>query len=87
MEVQARVAARRAAAQIGREVEVLVEGRRGGGLVGRTRTQAPEIDGVITLAGHATPGEIARARVTGASTYDLNGELTQIEVDTAGSGA
>jgi ribosomal protein S12 methylthiotransferase len=87
MEVQARVAARRAGAQIGREVEVLIEGRRGGGLVGRMRTQAPEIDGVITLAGDAAPGEIARVRVTGAGPYDLRGELIHIQVDTAGTGA
>src|SRR5213078_2571679 len=45
--VQARVAARRAAAQVGQGVEVLVEEARGRTLVGRTRTQAPEIDGVI----------------------------------------
>src|SRR5213594_421890 len=77
MEVQAGVAARRAAAQIGCEVEVLIEGSRGGGLVGRTRTQAPEIDGVITLAGHAAVGTIVRAVVTGADTYDLRGEVPE----------
>ena len=87
MAVQARVAVRRAAAQVGRDVEVLVEGRRGSRLVGRTRTQAPEIDGVITLAGRATAGEIVRARVTGADTYDLEGRVHHIQVDRAGIGA
>jgi ribosomal protein S12 methylthiotransferase len=78
MEVQARVAARRAAAQVGRLVEVLVEGAQGPDrLVGRTRTQAPEIDGTVTLSGRdrAAPGDVVMARLTRAETYDLHGEL------------
>jgi ribosomal protein S12 methylthiotransferase len=87
MAVQARIAARRAAARAGAVVEVLVEGARGRGLVGRTRVQAPEIDGVITLDGHAAPGDLVAARVTGARTYDLHGEVLQLQVDTPASGA
>src|SRR5436309_611434 len=77
MAVQAGVAARRAAAQVGLGVEVLVEEARGRTLVGRTRTQAPEIDGVIRLVGEAAPGTIVRAVVTGADTYDLRGEVPE----------
>ena len=77
MAVQARVAARRAAAQVGQGVEVLVEDARGRVLVGRTQTQAPEIDGVIRLVGQATPGTIVRAAVTGSDTYDLRGEVRE----------
>jgi ribosomal protein S12 methylthiotransferase len=75
MEVQARVSARLAAAQVGCEVPVLVEraGRRT--LVGRTAAQAPEIDGVVRLRGDAAPGELVQARLTGAQTYDLDGEI------------
>jgi ribosomal protein S12 methylthiotransferase len=87
METQARVAARRAAARVGEEAEVLVEGVRGPRLVGRMRTQAPEIDGVITLVGRASPGEIVAARVTGADTYDLEGEVRSCGVDTPATGA
>jgi ribosomal protein S12 methylthiotransferase len=76
MAVQASVAARRARAQLGREVEVLVEGVDADGLLsGRTASQAPEIDGVIWLRGGAAPGDLVRARVTGAQTYDLTGEM------------
>jgi ribosomal protein S12 methylthiotransferase len=88
MATQARVSARRAAAQVGQVTEAVVEERRGGSrLVGRTRTQAPEIDGVITLQGAAEPGDLVRARVTGADAYDLRGELLQIGVDTPATGA
>src|SRR2546425_1369845 len=85
--VQARVAARRAAAQVGQELEVLVEEARGRTLVGRTRTQAPEIDGVIRLVGEAAPGTIVRAVVTGADTYDLRGQVREIPIDTSLPGA
>jgi len=82
MAVQAAVAARRALAQVGRVVEVLVERELPeGGLVGRTATQAPEIDGEIRLQGAASPGDLVRACVTGAETYDLLGKIIDDDVD------
>jgi ribosomal protein S12 methylthiotransferase len=76
MQVQAAVSARRMHAQVGREVEVLVEREEPSGrLVGRTAAQAPEIDGVVRLRGTAAPGDVVRARITGASTYDLSGSV------------
>lgn len=78
---QRRISARLGAARIGSAVEVLVEGTRGGSLVGRTSQQAPEIDGVITLRGVAAPGDLVRARITGAGDYDLRGEVLEGPVD------
>jgi ribosomal protein S12 methylthiotransferase len=77
METQARVAARRAAVQVGRVIPVLVEaeGDRPGTLVGRSRDQAPEIDGFIRLRGTADPGDLVWARVTAADVYDLEAEV------------
>ena len=87
MEVQACVAARRAAAWVGRLTEVLVEGvDERGGLVGRTASQAPEIDGTVRLRGPATPGDLVEARLTGAGIYDLEGEIVPSAVDTSPSG-
>jgi ribosomal protein S12 methylthiotransferase len=85
--VQAEVAARRNADQVGRTMDVLVERAEGRVLVGRTATQAPEIDGVIHLRGRAAPGDMVRVRVTGASTYDLRGEVLEGTFDTLGPGA
>jgi len=75
MATQARVAAVRARAQIGRELDVLIEadGERPGTLIGRTRDQAPEIDGGVTVYGEGSPGDLVRVRITGADTYDLTG--------------
>ena len=78
MAVQARVARRRAAAHCGRAAEVLVEGRDARGrLVGRTRGQAPEIDGRTYLRGRAEAGDLVQARIVGAKTYDLIGEIIE----------
>jgi ribosomal protein S12 methylthiotransferase len=75
METQAGVAARHAAARVGTIVEALVESSRGRSFVGRTRTQAPEIDGTIVLDGDAAPGDLVRARVTEARIYDLRARV------------
>src|SRR3989454_941747 len=62
MAVQARVAARRAAAQVGQGAEALIEDVRGRTLVGRTPTQAPQIAGCIPLVGEGAPGTIVPGR-------------------------
>ncbi len=65
-------------AQVGRELDVLVESRepttsRGGGpvSVGRTIRDAPEVDGLALLKGSFPAGSLVRARVDGALHYDL----------------
>ncbi|HJW70170.1 MAG TPA: 30S ribosomal protein S12 methylthiotransferase RimO [Candidatus Binatia bacterium] len=75
METQARIAARRSRAQVGCEVEALVEGegREPGWVVGRSRDRAPEIDGMLLMRGEASPGDLVRVLITGADTYDLRG--------------
>jgi ribosomal protein S12 methylthiotransferase len=59
---------------IGQELEVLVEGRPEPGSrwsAGRSYRDAPEVDGLVLLKGDAPVGEIVRARVERALTYDL----------------
>ncbi len=47
-------------------------------LCGRSRFQAPEIDGLIYInKGTASPGQIARVRITESHTYDLVGEIVE----------
>jgi ribosomal protein S12 methylthiotransferase len=68
-------------AHIGRSFQVLIEEDLGNHLfAGRTRFQAPEVDGVTyvntALSGRALAiGSMAWARVTDAMEYDLMGEL------------
>jgi ribosomal protein S12 methylthiotransferase len=66
-------------ALVGQTIEVLVDGvDEDGALVGRTFREAPEIDGVVRLAGDplspelfARPGAIVAATVSGVIGPDL----------------
>jgi ribosomal protein S12 methylthiotransferase len=77
LEVQRAIGARRMEREIGRTHEVLVDRREDGRLVGRTRGQADDVDGVTVLegAGEWAPGSLVEARVTAASDYDLEARI------------
>ena len=83
MRTQAAISAAANRALIGRERPVLVCGEdEQGRLHGRLPSQAPDIDGVMYLRGEAPAGSIVRAQITGAQTYDLEGDIVQIGIDT-----
>jgi ribosomal protein S12 methylthiotransferase len=71
MQLQQKIAFEILEAQIGRELEVIVD-RAGWG---RTYADAPDVDGMIELRGRAAPGDIVRCRVTGTKEYDLMGDV------------
>jgi ribosomal protein S12 methylthiotransferase len=74
MQIQRQVSRRRNAAWIGREVTVLACGEDDDGRpYGRTEAQAPEIDGVVFLAGDFAPGELAAVHIDSSDDYDLFG--------------
>ncbi len=77
MRLQSGISAERNATRVGTTCEVLVEGRRKDGLfVGRSRWEAPEIDGNVLFraTGKLRPGTFAQVRITGSEIYDLIGE-------------
>jgi ribosomal protein S12 methylthiotransferase len=74
MERQQAISLRRNQEQVGRVLEMLVEGVGDGISVGRTYRDAPEIDGLILVEGEAEVGDLLPVRVTAASEYDLWGE-------------
>jgi len=61
---------------IGKTAEVLIDGRVEDGIwVGRSCTQAPDVDSVTYVRGHnLRPGEFLRVRITGVDGYDLIAE-------------
>ena len=87
MTLQRRIAREQNRALVGREIEVLVEGRSDEhDLVaqGRHAGQAPEIDGAVYLSGGlASAGEFRRVKITQASDYDLVGDLLEGEAKRA----
>ena len=82
MEIQQGVAFRRRLARVGDELDVLVEETLPGPTLaghrslGRGRAEAPEVDGRVFLDLPLLPGQIVRARVTGAEPYDLFADVT-----------
>ncbi len=79
MEAQAEISQQRLRRLVGRDEDVLVEGVSQETellLEGRTRFQAPEIDGCVYInEGEASPGEIVRVRIAEAHIYDLVGGI------------
>ncbi len=78
MRAQQEIVLRRNRAMKGTELEVVVEepapGRRDR-WIARSRTQAPDVDGVTFVSGkNLRPGRFVRATVTGSSGYDLIAE-------------
>jgi ribosomal protein S12 methylthiotransferase len=73
MAAQQEVSAKVMAARIGSEIDVLIDDVDAEGAVGRSEWDAPEIDGTVLLNGETelAPGDMVRARVTGADEYDL----------------
>jgi ribosomal protein S12 methylthiotransferase len=75
MEAQRDVSAARCAAQVGKTIEVMIDGFGEEGLVGRTQFEAPEVDGVVFLPEFETvPGDRFDVTVTDATEYDLVAE-------------
>ena len=75
MTVQQRVAFDWSRRQVGREVEAIIDGpdpEVPGHYLARGHADAPEIDGLVRLKGkNLRPGDLVRAKVTGADGYDL----------------
>jgi len=73
MELQQRISLMVNEAQVGKQMDVLVEGVGDGISVGRTYRDAPEIDGLVLVEGESLVGDIVAVRITGAMEYDLIG--------------
>ncbi len=75
MAIQQETAFAHAQAQVGKEVEMIVDGTDPevpGHFLARTHADAPDIDCVVRLKGkNLKPGDLVRGRITGADGYDL----------------
>ena len=77
MALSARISAEKLRAKVGRTLDVLIDrvDAETGGATGRTKADAPEIDGEAHLrdAGHLSPGDVVAARVEDSDEHDLYG--------------
>ena len=77
MAVQEKISARRLARHVGATMTVLVDGHEERTAIARSAADAPEIDGVVRIAGggRLPIGDFARVTVTGASGHDLRAKI------------
>ena len=86
MRLQQSISLARNQVQIGRTVDVLIEGTGEAELedpeqepipisIGRSYRDAPEIDGLVLVEGNLEPGQMVPIRITEAMEYDLMGVL------------
>jgi ribosomal protein S12 methylthiotransferase len=79
MAVQARISRVRLARRVGQTLSVLVDGHDGTAAIARGVGDAPEIDGIVRIAGGSrlAAGTFAAVRITTTSEHDLAGHLAQ----------
>jgi ribosomal protein S12 methylthiotransferase len=84
MTIQAEIAASIQRKYLRRRLDVLIESASsaaGGSLIGRTRFQAPEVDGLVlverNLSSARLPGPIERVEIISAEGYDLRGKIVR----------
>ena len=77
MEVQAQISAEKLQEKIGLEMDILIDHAGPDGAIGRTKGDAPEIDGEVHLLDVTglEPGQVVRGRIIGADEHDLWAEL------------
>jgi ribosomal protein S12 methylthiotransferase len=77
MALSARISAEKLAAKVGKTIDVLIDAvdPQSGGATGRSKADAPEIDGEVHLrdAGSLKPGDILSAKIEDADEHDLFG--------------
>jgi len=79
MTLAASISAARLKDKVGREMQVLIDEVSGGKAVGRSRGDAPEIDGTVQIRGAKglKVGSLVNVRITAADAYDLQATLIQ----------
>ncbi len=77
MQAQTRISAARLARKVGTTERVLVDGVDGRDAIGRSRADAPEIDGIVRVkgGGKLRAGDFVDVRITAADEHDLTGAI------------
>ena len=75
MELTARISAEKLQAKIGRTLDVIIDEVGEDGATGRSKADAPQIDGEVFLrdAGHLSVGDIVKVAIEDADEHDLYG--------------
>ncbi len=75
MQVQQEISLDKMQAKVGKTIEVIIDASTPDGGVGRSKGDAPDIDGLVYVDGwELNPGDIVKVKITRADAYDLWGE-------------
>jgi ribosomal protein S12 methylthiotransferase len=82
MELSAEISAKKLAEKVGRRMQVIVDRSDGELAIGRSKGDAPEIDGTVRIHGakKLKTGDWANVRITAAGAYDLDAALDSQEI-------
>ncbi|MCJ7696172.1 MAG: 30S ribosomal protein S12 methylthiotransferase RimO [Anaerolineaceae bacterium] len=77
METQSRISSRITQALVNSEIDILIEGKDSDQniLVGRSKRDAPEVDGIVIAEGNGEIGDLVPVRINGAMVHDLTGTV------------
>jgi ribosomal protein S12 methylthiotransferase len=77
METQQQISAKKLKKKVGNREPVIIDKIEDGHAVGRTRGDAPEIDGLVHVSAHRPlkVGEIATVKIERTDAYDLHGTV------------
>ena len=60
---------------MGKELDVLIEGKGQGISIGRSYRDAPKVDGLVLVEGDLPIGKMATVQISNAMVYDLSGTV------------
>lgn len=77
MEAQEKISEQKLANRVGRVEEIIIDGEDEEGFIGRSKGDAPEIDGMVFIEGghDLKAGDIVRAKITASNAHDLWAEI------------
>ena len=77
MQLQEEISEQKLAERVGNIEEIIIDGRDEEGIIGRSKGDAPEIDGMVFIEGNddMKAGDIVRAKITGHNAHDLWAEI------------
>ena len=77
MQLQEEISEQKLAERVGNIEEIIIDGRDEEGIIGRSKGDAPEIDGMVFIEGNddLKAGDIVIAKITGHNAHDLWAEI------------
>ena len=79
MELQENISEQKLSARVGGIEDIIIDGRDDEGIIGRSKGDAPEIDGMVFIEGDhdLKAGDIVRAKITASNAHDLWAEIQE----------